>query len=241
MVNVSNVKRITGQVRKAIQHYGMVKDGDRIAVGISGGKDSLCLLHALSSLKAFYPCSFEIEAVTISLGLEGFNISYIKSFCESLKINYTVENTLIGKIIFEKRKESNPCSLCANMRRGALNNAAKRLKCNKVALGHSMDDVMETFLMSLFYEGRINTFMPVTWLDRKQLHIIRPLIYVEERQVKGYINELGINPVESPCPVDKKTQRQYVKNILSALVKDNKDVKGNIFGAIKRSELDGWR
>lgn len=218
----------------------MIHAGDRIAVGVSGGKDSLTLLMALKLLQSFYPESFELEAVTIAMGLEGFDLSPVKKLCSEIGVNYTIEDTLIGKIVFEARQEKNPCSLCANMRRGALNNAAKRLGCNKVALAHNRDDVIETLLLSTFYEGRLHTFSPVTFLDRKELHVIRPLIYVEEKNIKAAVRENGINIVFNPCCANGRTKRQYIKELIHDMSKSNREVRSNIFGAIKRSGQNGW-
>lgn len=218
----------------------MIREGDRIAVGVSGGKDSMTLLAALSRLRKFYPEHFEVEAVTITMGIGEFDTSPIKEFCSALEVNYTVEETLIGKIIFEARKEPNPCSLCANFRRGALNNAARALNCNKVALAHNNDDVIETFLMSTFYEGRLHTFSPVTHMERKNVYVIRPLIYVEEKDIKGFVKAKGIPIVHNPCPANGYTKRQYIKELLSAMSRENRELKTNIFGALKRSGIDGW-
>lgn len=157
-------KEILGQVRRAVHDYSMIKEGDRIAVGVSGGKDSLALLVALKDMQRFYPEKYELEAITLTLGIGTPDFSPVEKLCRDLDINYTIEETLIGKIVFEARADQNPCSLCANMRRGALHNTAKKLNCNKVALGHNRDDVIETLLLSLFYEGRIHTFSPVTYL-----------------------------------------------------------------------------
>lgn len=234
------IKRILGQVRKAVQDFDMIQEGDRIAIGVSGGKDSLALLLALRKLMDFYPKKFELEAVTINMGFDGFDLSPVKRLCEDIGVNYTVEDTLIGRIVFEAREEKNPCSLCANLRRGAINNAAKRLNCNKVALAHNRDDVIETFLMSTFYEGRIYTFSPVTYLARTQLSVIRPLIYVEEKQIKALIKGKNIHIVHNPCKANKRTKRQYFKQLLLDMSRDNREVKRNLFGAILRSGLEGW-
>lgn len=234
------LKRILGQTRRAIQDYDMIHEGDRIAVGVSGGKDSLTLLIALRKLMDFYPARFEIKAVTLSMGIGEPDYSPVRQLCEDIGVEYTVEDTYIGKIVFEARQESNPCSLCANLRRGALNNAALRLGCNKVALAHNRDDAIETLLLSTFYEGRIHTFSPVTYLDRKGIHVIRPLLYVEEKQIKAFIKENGIQVVQNPCPANGQTKRQYIKDLLTNLSFDNREIKNNIFGAIKRSGLDGW-
>nr|WP_038290120.1 ATP-binding protein [Acetivibrio straminisolvens] len=234
------IKRLLGQIRRAIQDYNMIQDGDRVAVGVSGGKDSLTLLVALRQLKNFLPVKFELEAVTLTMGIGEFDLSPVKELCERIDVNYTIEETLIGKIVFEERKEKNPCSLCANLRRGALHNTAKKLGCNKVALAHHMDDVIETLLLSTFYEGRIHTFSPVTYLDRKDLYLIRPLIYTEEKLVKEFIKVNNIITVHNPCPANGYTKRQYIKDLLSDLKKENREIKNNIFGAVKRSGIDNW-
>ena len=235
------MKRLLGQVRRAVQDYNMIRSGDRIAVGVSGGKDSLALLIALRKLKEFYPEKFELEAVTLTMGIGETDLKPVRDFCRELDVNYTVEETLIGRIVFEARQEKNPCSLCANLKRGALHNAAKRLGCNKVALAHHRDDVVETLLLSTFYEGRFHTFSPVTYLDRKKLYLIRPLIYVEEKDIKGFVRSNGLKIVPSPCPATGTTKRQYIKNLLMEMVKENRSIKDNIFGAIKRSGIDGWK
>jgi len=219
----------------------MIKEGDKIAVGVSGGKDSLTLLVTLSRLQKFFPQSFELEAVTLTMGIGEFDLTPIKELCKDIGVNYTIEETLIGKIIFEAREEKNPCSLCANMRRGALHNVAKKLGCNKVALGHHRDDVIETLLLSTFYEGRIHTFSPVTYLSKKDLHVIRPLIYTEEKEIKDLVKKYGLITVKSPCHIDGNTKRQFVKDMLKDLSKEKKDIKSTIFGAIKRAEIDDWK
>jgi Predicted ATPase of the PP-loop superfamily implicated in cell cycle control len=239
-IGVFVVKRILGQVRKAIQDFDMIQEGDRIAVGVSGGKDSLTLLLALAKLKDFYPVNFELQAVTLTMGMYDIDLSSVKKLCDELGIKYTIEETLISRIVFEEKQEKNPCSLCANLRRGALNSVAVRLGCNKVALAHNRDDVIETLLMSTFYEGRIHTFSPVTWLERKQIHIIRPLIYVEEKDIRAFVREKGLTIIKNPCKANGKTKRQYIKELLHAVSKDHKKVKSTIFGAIRRSNRDGW-
>jgi tRNA 2-thiocytidine biosynthesis protein TtcA len=228
-------------MRRAIEDYKMINDGDKIAVGVTGGKDSLVLLMGLGRLRDFLPVRFDIEAITIDMGLDNTDFSPIQEICENLRINWTLEKTVIGKIVFDIRKEQNPCSMCANLRRGALNNAAVRLGCNKTALGHNNDDVVETFMLSLLLEGRVHTFSPVTWLDRKQIHVIRPLIYIEEREIKGVINRYGITTVNSQCTVAGKTKRYSIRELLRELTNEYGDVKGRIFGAITRSGIDGWK
>ena len=192
------LQKLLGYVRRAVDDYTMIEEGDKIAVGVSGGKDSLCLLLALHHLQNFYPKKFTIEAITVSLGLEGASYQGIQELCTELGINYTVVDTQIGPIVFHERKEKNPCSLCSKMRKGALNNMAVTLGCNKVALGHNKEDVVETFLMSLFYEGRLNCFSPVSYLDRKNIYSIRPLMYVTESEAKNFIVNSGIDIYYTP-------------------------------------------
>ena len=218
----------------------MIEDGDRIAVGVSGGKDSMTLLTALRQLQNFYPKKFELEAISLTMGIGNADFTPVAEYCRQIDVNYTIQETLIGKIIFEVRNEKNPCSMCANLRRGALHNKAKMLGCNKVALGHHRDDAVETLLLSTFYEGRIHTFSPVTYLDRKDLYLIRPLIYTEEKQIKSVVKSENLPIVKSPCHVDGKTKRQFIKDLILELRKDNREIKSNLFGAIKRAEIDGW-
>ncbi|NDO46191.1 tRNA 2-thiocytidine(32) synthetase TtcA [Clostridium sp. MD294] len=235
------LQKLLSYVRRAVEDYNMIEHGDKIAVGISGGKDSICLLLALKNLQRFYPKHFELEAITVSLGLPNANYDDIKHFCHEIGVNYTVVNTDIAQIIFEERKEKNPCSLCAKMRKGALNDMAEQLNCNKVALGHNKDDVVETFFMSLFYEGRINCFSPVSFLDRKQIYSIRPLMYVPEPEIKGFIQKSGISIVKNPCIADGNTKRQETKQLLQSLSKDYKNLQQKVFGAIQRSDIKGWK
>lgn len=235
-----SIQRILGQVRRAVQDYNMIEDGDRIAVGVSGGKDSMTLLTALRQLQNFYPKKFELEAISLTMGIGNADFTPVAEYCRQIGVNYTIKETLIGKIIFEVRNEKNPCSMCANLRRGALHNEAKILGCNKVALGHHRDDAVETLLLSTFYEGRIHTFSPVTYLDRKDLYLIRPLIYTEEKQIKSVVKSENLPIVKSPCHIDGKTKRQFIKDLILGLQKDNREIKSNLFGAIKRAEIDGW-
>lgn len=235
-----SIQKISGQVRRAIQDYDMISDGDKIAIGVSGGKDSMTLLAAMRKLQDYYPKKFELEAISLTMGIGNADFTPVAEFCREIGINYTIEETLIGKIIFEAREEKNPCSLCANLRRGALHNVAKRLGCNKVALGHHRDDAIETLLLSTFYEGRIHTFSPVTYLNKKDLYLIRPLIYTEEKQIKAYVKNSNIPIVKSPCHVDGQTKRQFIKDLIHDLQKENRDIKSNLFGAVKRARIDGW-
>ena len=239
-LGVLSIKRILGQTRKAIQDYGMIQEGDRIAVGVSGGKDSLTLLIALRKLMDFYPVRFELKAITIAMGIGEPDYSPVTELCRELGVEYIIEDTYIGKIVFEARQEKNPCSLCANLRRGALNSSALRNGCNKVALAHNRDDVIETLLLSTFYEGRIHSFSPVTYLDRKGITVIRPLIYAEEKEIRAFVKENALQIVQNPCTANGHTKRQYIKELLRELSVDNREIKNNIFGAVKRSGLDGW-
>lgn len=234
------LQQVLSVVRKAVDDYQMIEEGDKIAVGISGGKDSLTLLYALNGLKCFYPKKFDIIAITVDLGFQNLNLDKIKALCEELQVEYIIEKTDIGKIIFEDRKESNPCSLCAKMRKGALNDAIKAAGCNKIAYAHHKDDVVETMLMSLIFEGRFHTFSPVTYLDRMDLTVIRPLMYMNEADVIGFINKYDVPVVKSPCPADGHTKREYVKKLLRQLNLENPGVKERMFTAIRTGNLKGW-
>lgn len=226
------MQQLLSRVRRAVDDYHMIESGDKIAVGISGGKDSLTLLYALSGLMRFYPNSFSVHAVTVDLGFQNMDLRGIEDLCQKLHIPYTIVKTEIGKIIFEDRKEANPCSLCAKMRKGALNQAVKEAGCNKVAYAHHKDDVVETMLMSLIFEGRFHTFSPVTYLDRSELTVIRPLIYMNEADVIGFVNKQSLPVVKSPCPADGYTKREYCKQLLRNLNRENPGVKERMFTAI---------
>lgn len=235
------LQQVLSYVRRAADDYHMIQEGDRIAVGISGGKDSLTLLYALHGLQRFYPQHFELHAVTVDLGFQNLNLSKIESICrDELKIPYTIVKTDIADVIFEQRKESNPCSLCAKMRKGALNDAIKKEGCNKVAYAHHKDDVVETMLMSLIFEGRFHTFSPVTYLDRTGITVIRPLLYMNEADVIGFVNKNQVPVVKSPCPADGHTKREYVKQLLRQLNLENPGVKERMFTAITTGNLQGW-
>lgn len=246
-----NIRRLLSFVRRAVDDYSMIADGDKIAVGVSGGKDSLALLCALAELRIFYPKKYELFAIHLNPAFynAGFgdekkakdSIDSLTNFCESVKVPLTVVDTNIAEIVFKVRKEENPCSLCSRMRRGALHNAAKNLGCNKMALGHHFDDAVETFIMNLFNEGRIGCFSPVTYLDRRDITIIRPLIYCPEKSIKYYVKHAnGLPLIESPCPADRDSERQRVKDLLYNLEKDYDGLKHRIFGAMQRSDLDGF-
>lgn len=236
------LQRVLSKVRKAVDDYHMIAEGDKIAVGISGGKDSLTLLYALSSLRRFYPHPFDLVAVTVDLGFANLDLTEIKKLCEKLEVPYTVVKTQIGQIVFEQRQENNPCALCAKMRKGALNEAMKQLGCNKIAYAHHMDDVVETMMLSLLYEGRFHTFSPVTYLDDTGLTVIRPLIYMKEADVIGFVRKYKVPVVKSPCPADGHTKREYVKQLLKQLNTENPGVKQRMFTAIQNGcdNLKEW-
>lgn len=234
------LQQVLSTVRRAVDDYHMIEEGDSIAVGISGGKDSLTLLLALHELQRFYPESFKLCAVTVDLGWDNLELGRISSLCRDRNIPYHIIKTDIAKIVFEERKEDNPCSLCAKMRKGALNQALVRLGCNKVAYAHHRDDVVETLFMSLLYEGRLHTFSPVTYLDKTHITVIRPLLYMNEADVIGFVNKYAVPVVKSPCPADGHTKRQYIKELLRQLNRENPGVKARIFTAIKNGKLEGW-
>ncbi|MDD4112066.1 MAG: ATP-binding protein [Herbinix sp.] len=235
------LQRLMGFARRAIDDYKMIDEGDKIAVGISGGKDSLALLYALSGLRRFYPNKFELEAITVSMGYKEADFSAVSKLCEELNVPYTVVETDIAEILFEDRKESNPCSLCAKLRKGAFNNKAKEIGCNKKAYAHHYDDVIETLLMSLFYEGRIHCFSPVTYLDRTDITLIRPLIYVDEQDIINFKNANQLPVVDNPCPVDGYTKREYTKQLIKTLDKESPGLRERLFTAIREGNIPGWK
>lgn len=235
-----DLQRLLSFTRKAVDDYQLIDTGDKIAVGISGGKDSLTLLYALNGLKRFYPKTFEIEAITVDLGFEGFDLSPIKALCDDLGIHYTIVCTEIAPIVFGERKETNPCSLCAKMRKGALNDAVKALDCNKVAYAHHKDDVVETMLLSLIFEGRFHSFSPKSYLDRTDLTVIRPLLYVNEADIIGFKNKMNLPVQKSPCPADGYTKREYAKNLLRDLNHQHPGAKERMFTAIVNGDISGW-
>lgn len=231
--NNMKLQKLMSLTRKAIDTYKMIDENDKIAIGISGGKDSLALLYAMHGLKRFYPKKFDIIAITVDLGFKNVDFERIKSLCESLDVPYFIAKTDIAQIIFEDRKESNPCSLCAKMRKGSLNDLAKENGCNKIAYAHHKDDVVETMMMSLIYEGRFHTFSPVTYLDRMDLTVIRPMMYVREADVFGFANLYELPVLKSPCPADGYTKRESTKELLREIDKDAPGVKERMFTAIE--------
>ncbi len=238
---MKELKRILSYTRRAVDDYGMIEDGDKIAVGISGGKDSLTLLYALAHLRIFYPKKFELCAITIDMGFEGADFSAVSALCEQLGVEYKIIPTQISKIIFDVRKESNPCSLCAKMRRGAIHSSAVELGCNKVALGHHFDDVVETFMLNLFFEGRLGCFRPVTYLSRTGITLIRPMIYMPEKDIRYFASKAELPVIKSPCPADGNTEREEMKQLIAKLDRENKGLRYRIFGAIQRGEIDGFK
>ncbi|MBC8536565.1 tRNA 2-thiocytidine biosynthesis TtcA family protein [Feifania hominis] len=229
-------------MRKAIDDYQMIEDGDRIAVGVSGGKDSLCALSVLAEMRRFYPRRYELRAIMLDMGLDReADFSAIEAYCAAIDVPLTIVRTEIGPVIFDVRKESNPCALCAKMRRGALHDAALREGCKKVVLGHHFDDVVETFVLSLFFEGRLSCFSPVTWLDRTGITLLRPMIYIPEREIKSFVRRMALPVYHNPCPANGNTKRQYVKELLATLSADNRDLREKIFGALCRSGIAGWK
>jgi tRNA(Ile)-lysidine synthase TilS/MesJ len=238
---MEHIKRILSFTRRALDDYEMIHPGDRVAVGVSAGKDSLTLLCAMAELRRFYPVPFELVAVTIDMKAGESDFSAIRALCESLDVPYHVIPTEISHIIFDIRKEKNPCSLCAKMRRGALHNAAKELGCNVVALGHHFDDAVETFMLNLFFEGRIGCFSPVSYLSRTDLRLIRPMIYMPEKDVRYFAKKAELPVLASTCPADGNTQREEMKKLLAELDRKHDGLRYRIFGAMQRGEIDGFR
>lgn len=230
-----------GMVQKALFDFNMISAGDILAVGVSGGKDSLALLLALSRIREYSPEAFDLKAITLDLGIGETDHTKTQELCKSIGVPYHIEETKIGKIVFDIRKEENPCSLCANLRRGALNNKAVSLGCNKAALGHHRDDVVETMLMSLFQEGRFHSFSPVTYLSRKNIHVIRPMVYVKENDIREYVKRNQLFPVKNPCPANDDTKRIEIREMLNQMEKENPVIRQLLFGAVKRSYLSGWQ
>ena len=233
------MQKMMGLVRRCVDDYRMIEEGDRIAVGVSGGKDSLVLLVLLAGLKKYFNKSFELEAITIDMGL-GMDYSEIQALCDKWDVPYTVIKTEIAPIIFDYRKEKNPCSMCSKMRRGALNQAITDLGIHKIALGHHYDDAVETFVMSLFYEGRISCFQPVTDLDRTGVIQIRPMLYVHEKTAQNFADRMELPVVHNRCPVDKHTKREEIKKLVYDLSQTYPDLKERIFGAMQRLPLPEW-
>ena len=229
------MQRILSHFRKAIEEYKMIKEGDKIAVCLSGGKDSITMLQAFKALQRFYPKKFELIAISIDPGFDFFNTDFLNTICEPLEIPLYIEKSNAKEIVFDIRKEKNPCSLCANLRRGVINSIAIREGCNKIALGHNQDDVLETFLLNLLYTGSINTFSPVSYMDRSQITLIRPLIYTPEKEIKSYVKKNNISVMPKVCPMDGVSKREDMKQLIFSLSKNIPMVRANLFGAIQRN------
>lgn len=239
-INVPMLQTLLSTTRRAVDDYGMIEEGDRIAVGVSGGKDSLALLAVLKALQRFYPKKFELQAIHLNMGFPGEKTDNIEELCDALDVPLTVADTDIYEVVFKVRGEKSPCSLCANMRRGSLYSTAKSIGCEKIALGHHFDDAVETLLMNLFLEGRFGCFSPVTYLDRTGVTMIRPLLYAKEGEVRRFVSAAGIVPSPKLCPADGNTAREDAKNALTELEKKDPGVKLRLFGAMERAGIDGY-
>lgn len=237
-----SVQLLMGYIRRAVQQYDMLQDGDKVAVGVSGGKDSVALLVGLAGIRRYIGIHFDLAAITLDLGFDGIESDYtpIRQLCEELGVEYVEKATNIGHVVFDIRKETNPCALCAKMRRGALHDLAKELGCNKLALGHHYNDAIETFMMNLLIEGRIGCFAPVTYLHRKDITVIRPLCLAPEKDVISAVRRNQLPVVKSRCPADKGTAREEMKQFLKELEKEHNGVTKRIFGAMTRGHVDGW-
>lgn len=234
------MKKIVSLTRRAMEDYDMIGEGSRVAVGVSGGKDSLALLCALAELRAYYPKKFEVCALTLDIAGDT-DFSGVQSLCDSLGVEYHIKRTNIREVVFDLRQEKNPCALCAKMRRGALNDLALEYGCRTIALGHHNDDVIETFFLSLLYEGRIHSFAPVTYLSRKDIYKIRPMIYVSERDIRGAAKRLNLPVVKSVCPADGRTKREDVKELIRELEeRTDRRLKTRLFTAVQQSAIEGW-
>ena len=234
------MQRILSYMRKAIEEYNMIEENDKIAICLSGGKDSITLLHAFKALQRFYPKKFELIAISINPGFEFFDTTLLQNLCDNLEIPLFIEKTHAKEIVFDIRKEKNPCSLCANLRRGAINSIAVREGCNKIALGHNQDDVLETFLLNLFYTGRIGTFSPVSHMDRTGITLIRPLVYTPEKETKRFVKKNNLTVMPKVCPMDGTSKREDMRLMIFSLQKNIPMIRANLFGAIQRN-LPDWK
>lgn len=234
------MQKILSHMRKAIEDYSLIEENDKIAICLSGGKDSITMLHAFKNLQIFYPKHFEIIAISIDPGFEFFDLEFLKKTCEKIDVPLFIEQSHSQEIVFDIRKEKNPCSLCANLRRGAINSIAIRENCNKIALGHNQDDVLQTFLLNLFYTGNIGTFAPKSYMDRSKITLIRPLVYTPEKEIKRYIKKNNIEVMKKVCPMDGKSKREDMKNLILSLSKSIPMIRANLFGAICRN-IDEWK
>lgn len=239
---MKELQKVMSGVRRAVQHYDMIADGDRLVVGLSGGKDSSALLLALANMREFLPVKYDLAAVTVDMGVPGYRekLAVLERFCADLGVEFRIVGTQIAQIVFDERKEKNPCALCAKLRRGALNNAALEWGANKIALGHHLDDAVETFMMSVMHEGRIGCFSPVTWYDDRRFFVIRPLIYTTEREVKALVRAAELPVVESSCPENGNTEREEMKKYLRTFDDLHRGLYKRVLGALERREIDGW-
>ncbi len=246
---MKELQKLLSRTRAAVERYKMLEDGDRVMVGISGGKDSLALLCALTELRKFLPVKFDVTAYTLDMGFhlsaaadaKMTNHEKIRELCESLGVEYIVKQTEIARIIFDVRREKNPCSLCSRMRRGCLADAANELGCNKLALGHHFDDAAETMMLNLFFEGRIGCFSPVTYMSRSNLTVIRPFVMTEEKLIKAFAKKAGLPVEESPCPADRNTERESMREYLFTFERQHRGLYKRIVGALERGGIDGWK
>ena len=234
------MQKILSYMRKAIEEYNMIEENDKIAICLSGGKDSITLLHAFKALQRFYPKKFELIAISINPGFEFFDTTLLQNLCDNLEIPLFIEKTHAKEIVFDIRKEKNPCSLCANLRRGAINSIAVREGCNKIALGHNQDDVLETFLLNLFYTGSIGTFSPVSHMDRTGITLIRPLVYTPEKETKRFVKKNNLTVMPKVCPMDGTSKREDMRLMIFSLQKNIPMIRANLFGAIQRN-LPDWK
>ncbi|MBR5514761.1 MAG: tRNA 2-thiocytidine(32) synthetase TtcA [Clostridia bacterium] len=236
----NKIRRLLSCTRRCVDDYSMIEDGDKIAVGLSGGKDSCALLCTLHDLKRFYPKKFEVVGITVDLGFEGSDYSETEKFCREIGVEYIIKKTSIAEIIFDIRKESNPCALCAKMRRGVLNETAKEAGCNKVALGHHYDDAIDTFMLNLVHEGRIASFSPVTYLSNVDLTVIRPLSYCPEKDIEYFARQNTLPVSKSLCPEDKHTERESIKQLVDSLDREYEGFKHRIFHAMQKQNVSRW-
>ena len=234
------MQKILSFMRKAIEDYNMIEEGDKIGIALSGGKDSISMLMGFKALQRFYPKKFEIIAISINPGFEFFNKEFLKKTCKKIDVPLFIEDTNIKEIVFDVREEKNPCSLCANFRRGALNSVAIREGCNKIALGHNEDDVLETFLLNLLYTGSINTFAPVSYMDRSKITLIRPLIYTPEKSIKAFTKRNNIEVMNKVCPMDGVSKREDIKKMIADLKLEIPHIRSNLYGAIQRN-IKEWK
>ena len=235
------MQKILGYLRKAIEHYNMIEEGDKIAVGLSGGKDSITLLMGLKALQRFYPKHFDLIAISVNPGFEFFDTAFLQKICDDIGVEYVEAESHIKEIVFDIRKEKNPCSLCANLRRGILNSTAIEHGCNKIALGHNEDDVLETFFLNMLYAGNLSTFAPVSYMDRSEITLIRPLVYASEKEIRKFVKRAGITVMPKNCPMDGVSKREYMKDMLYKLTIEIPNVRANLMGAIKRAGINGWK